>query len=229
VPPHHLLRAVLLLVASFAGIGRVGADGESAPDHPRVHFEYSDVWTEVCADLTEEQFAPEVRERARVLASDLAREWDRQASDLLGTAVAAVGARFRARELHAVVSLCRLPSLSRPLLVNVRPWVGLGPRRDRAVLIGTVFHEVLHWYVHPLIPPRSPLLARYAAEPLLVRRHLHLLALMRHVYLKLGRGRELALIVEAGAALPQPAYRRAWDIVIAVGEGPFVSELRPPS
>jgi hypothetical protein len=108
----------------------------------------------------------------------------------------------------------------------VGPWLGAAPALDRAVLVATVFHESLHWYVHRLVPRPSRLLAKYAGEDLLVRNHLHLLALLKHVYVKLGRTRELALVVEADQRLPRAAYKRAWEIVNAEGDGPFVSELK---
>ena len=92
--------------------------------------------------------------------------------------------------------------------------------------IGIKRLESLHWYVHPLVPKPSRLLAKYEGEDLLVRNHLHLLALLKHVYVKLGRTRELALVVDADQHLPRAAYRRAWEIVNAEGDEPFVSELK---
>jgi hypothetical protein len=199
-----------------------------AADHPRVDFEYSDIWARVCGELSGQEIGAEQEAAARALTAELAVLWADNEKALLGTAIEIVGAPFPARELHAVVSVCRTPSMSKPLVLNVRPWLegGAAPPLDRAVLVATVFHESLHWYVHARVPRASPLLAKYAGEDLLVRNHLHLLALLKRVYEKLGRSRELALVVDADRRLPRPAYKRAWEIVNAEGAGPFVSELQ---
>jgi len=216
------VRAVgfVLLLASPSAAG--------AADLPHVDFEYSDIWARVCGELSGQEIAPEQEAAALALLPDLVERWSRNEKALLGTALSVVGAPFPAHELHAVVSVCRTPSMSKPLVINVRPWLGGGatPPLDRAVLVATVFHESLHWYVHRLVPRSSRLLAKYGSEELLVRNHLHLLALLKHVYLKLGRTQELALIVDADRQLPRPAYKRAWEIVSAEGDEPFVSELK---
>jgi hypothetical protein len=199
-----------------------------AADHPHIDFEYSDIWARVCGEISGQEIGAQQEAAARALTPELAVLWAENEKALLGTAVEVMGTPFRARELHAVVSVCRTPSMSKPLVLNVRPWLDGGPTPplDRAVLVATVFHESLHWYVHALVPRSSRLLAKYASEDLLVRNHLHLLALLKRVYEKLGRTRELALVMEADRRLPRPAYKRAWEIVNAEGDGPFVSELK---
>ena len=64
-------------------------------------------------------------------------------------------------------------------------------------------------------------------EPILVQTHLHLMAVMKQVYLKLGRSEQLKEIIARDSAAPNPAYRRAWQIVNDIeGHQAFVAELR---
>jgi hypothetical protein len=213
--------------AAIAALALVLARPLAAADYPHIDFEYSDIWASVCGELSGEEVPRDLVAAARAMVPELERQWNRNEDALLGAAVQAAGSAFRARELHAVVSLCRTPSMSKPLVINVRRWLAPGaPPLDWAVVVGVVFHESLHWYVHALVPDSSRLLAKYADEELLVRRHLHLLALLRHVYTRLGRTGELARIMEADRRLPRPAYKRAWEIVNAEGDAPFVSELK---
>jgi hypothetical protein len=219
-----MARRWALAALVLAGAVPAGAGG----GYPRLDFEYSDVWTSVCAELTKEEIPRPLERAAQALVPEMAREWEANAPALLGTTVELVGARFQATELHAVLSVCRTPSMSHPLVINVRRYVSrLDRPPDKALIVGAVFHEVLHWYVNPLVPRDSRLIEKYRGQPELVLRHLHLLALQKQVYLKLGRGEELARIVEADGALPNPAYRRAWQIVNEVeGSAPFVAELK---
>jgi hypothetical protein len=92
---------------------------------------------------------------------------------------------------------------------------------------GLVFHELLHTYIGRYNGLESKLAEKYASEPLVVLTHLHLLALMKQVYLKLGRADQLREIVARDSASEDTAYRRAWQIVNDIeGHEAFVSELK---
>ena len=92
---------------------------------------------------------------------------------------------------------------------------------------GLVFHELLHTYIGRYDRLESRLIEKYSGEPLVVLTHLHLTALMKRVYLKLGRADQLREIVARDSASEDPAYRRAWQIVNDIeGHEAFVRELR---
>src|SRR6188472_3321239 len=94
---------------------------------------------------------------------------------------------------------------------------------------GIVFHELLHTYVNSILgwSGSTPLLTKYANEPDGVRRHLHLDAIQKLVYQKLGRAADLAAIVESDGANFGPDYRRAWQIVNDLEDArAFAAELR---
>jgi hypothetical protein len=120
--------------------------------------------------------------------------------------------------------------MSVPLLLNVRRFLD-GPTQGNPqpmfLFSGLVFHELLHPYIGRYDRLESRLVEKYSGEPLVVLTHLHLTALMKGVYLKLGRADQLREIVARDSAAEDPAYRRAWQIVNDIeGHEAFVSELR---
>ena len=94
-------------------------------------------------------------------------------------------------------------------------------------LIGINSHELLHTYVIGALPQgKSVLLEKYQSEEPVVKNHLHLMAVMKLVYLKLDRDAQLQQIMEKDRALSSPAYGRAWQIVNDLeGHEAFVQEL----
>jgi len=61
-----------------------------------------------------------------------------------------------------------------------------------------------------------------------VKNHLHLMAIMKMVYLKLDREEQLKQIIEKDHEIDNPAYGRAWQIVNDIeGHQAFVQELMP--
>jgi hypothetical protein len=91
-----------------------------------------------------------------------------------------------------------------------------------------LFHELLHTYVIAARPRgTSALLGRYKHEESTVKNHLHLMAVMKMVYLKLDREEQLKQIIKRDGEIDNPAYRRAWQIVNEIeGHHAFVQELR---
>jgi hypothetical protein len=156
--------------------------------------------------------------------------WEQEAPVLLGTTIAAIHKPFRYQEMIATLTLCPIPSMSRPLLINLRPFLdGPTQQQPRPLLLfsAVMFHELLHTYVIGVLPPgKSVLLEKYQSEEPVVKNHLHLLAIMKLVYLKLDRAEQLQQIIEKDRALGSLAYGRAWQIVNDLeGHEAFVHEL----
>jgi hypothetical protein len=89
-------------------------------------------------------------------------------------------------------------------------------------------HELLHRLLAGVDLSASALLAAHADEPERVRAHLHLFALMKAAMLDLGREDALAEMQRIDARLPEPAYRRAWQLVNSspARHLAYVAELR---
>lgn len=157
--------------------------------------------------------------------------WDKDAPLLLGATVAEIGKPFQHREMTATLTLCPIPSMSIPLLLQVRRFLD-GPTLNNPLapffFSALVFHELLHTYLGYYTQLKSALVQKYGNEQLLVLTHLHLMAVMKHVYLKLGRAGELEQIVMRDSANEDKSYARAWQIVNEIeGHEAFVKEVRP--
>jgi hypothetical protein len=157
--------------------------------------------------------------------------WDQEAPLLLATAISTINKPFPYQEILATLTLCPIRSMSRPLLINVRPFLD-GPTQQRPrpmfLFSALLFHELLHTYVIGALPQgQSLLLERYKGEEPVVKNHLHLMAVMKMVYLQLDREGQLQQIIEKDREIDNPAYERAWQIVNDIeGYQAFVQELR---
>jgi hypothetical protein len=160
--------------------------------------------------------------------------WGYNESSLLGSTVEIVGKSFSRKEETVSVLVC--PSLkgqAQPILIPIWPYLNSttnGQPFDRLFFVGITFHELLHRYVDKVfggMNPSTPLLQKYGNENILVRRHLHVLALQRAVYLHLGRENEINAIAENDSRYFGSDYARAWAIVNSIeGIKHCVAELR---
>ena len=199
--------------------------------YPQVDFVFAyrpfdlscEVWTKQPID---QSWYDELRAQLPALRS----EWSKEAPVLLGETVAALSAPFRRNELTAFITLCPIQSMSIPLIINARLFLS-GPMKQNPWPLSRfsviVFHEILHTHLPPLSAGKSLLLAKYKDETPVVRNHLHLFSVMKHVYLKLGREQQLSDIIATDSSSKDPSYARAWEIVNkAEGYEPFMTELR---
>jgi hypothetical protein len=118
-------------------------------------------------------------------------------------------------------------------MINMRPYLvatAKGPVIPLRVFSNTVFHETLHRYVAEcldMLPARStPLLEKYRSDPPGVLNHLHLFAIETMVYRKLGREKDLDVIIAFAQTLKSGALlKRAREIVAEEKPDSFVREL----
>ena len=223
----QLKRVACLL--SFLLVAATCAFGEQYPHVPLV-FGYIpfDQSCEQWRNTTiERQWYAELRTKIKMFQN----YWDQEAPLLLGTTITEIHKPFRYQEMLATLTLCPIQSMSRPLLINIRPFLD-GPTQQQPrplfLFSAVVFHELLHTYVLGALPPgKSVLLEKYQSEEPVVKNHLHLMAVMKLVYLKLDREEQLKQIIEKDRALGSPAYGRAWQIVNDLERyEAFVQELR---
>jgi hypothetical protein len=199
--------------------------------YPQVDFVFGyrpfdlscEVWTKQPID---QSWYDELRRQLPAFRS----EWAKEAPVLLGETVAALNAPFRRTELTAFITLCPIPSMSTPLIINGRLFLPSPMKQSPWPLSrfsAIVFHEILHTYLPLFYAGKSVLLTKYKEETPVVRNHLHLLSLMKHVYLKLGREQQLSDIVTTDSSGKDPSYARAWEIVNKIeGHETFMNELR---
>jgi len=221
------MKLVTCLVSCLLLVMAANASGEPYPRVPLV-FGYVP-FDQSCERWRNAHIEPQWYAELKTKMQAFQDSWDQEAPLLLGTTIAEIHKPFRFTEMIATLTLCPIPSMSRPLLINVRPYLD-GPTaqqpRPMFLFAALVFHELLHTYVIGALGP-SALLGKYKDEEPLVKAHLHLMAIMKMVYLKLDRAEHLQQIIERESANDNPGYRRAWQIVNDLeGYQAFVQELR---
>jgi len=196
---------------------------------PAINFSYAAEFDAACAQQTKYQINPAWVTELKSRLPELTSNWAKDGPALLSTSEAIVGKPFPEKQVWVSLSVCSLPSMADPMLINMRfslkSFTATPLTED--VTIGIILHELLHRYLLGRIPANSPLLAKYKDEDETVKSHLHLLALQEGVYLKLGRADSLRRIIAKDRELPNKSYARAWDIIDIGGDyESFLSELR---
>jgi hypothetical protein len=208
-----------------------------AMEVPLVNVLYSAEYDEVCAGRVESTLDPDAVAEVDELLPQLEAAWNDSGPPLLAAAGAAVGRPFRFQRATARLLTCGAASRSRPLVINIRPYLRSTSGRRRVALrqfASTVVHEVLHRYVSDLIYGRwrreTPLLGKYAGEHEEVRDHLHLFALEEVAYRRTGREAELRDVQAFESRLVNARlFARSREIVRAEGAEAFLKELRASS
>jgi hypothetical protein len=222
-------------LAIFAAASLLAAGAADARDYPAVSVDYFALFDRACAEMAKQPVdEPALRETEARLA-EFRTQWAGDEAALLGSVVAVTGVAFRFAETRAALVSCGFQSISLPLLVNVRPYLGAASGAKPAPMSdfsNTVFHEVLHRYVadsiRALPGSTTPLLKKYATEHPAVRNHMHLFAIERLVYRKVGRETELEASIEVENTLRGATnLRRARTIVAEEGAEALVRELKP--
>jgi len=219
-------------IACIVAFGLVIATSAFGAPYPHVHLVFGYVpFDQGCERWRNMKIEQTWYEELQTKITALQDYWDHEATVLLATTVAEINKPFQYQEMIATLTLCPIPSMSRPLLINVRPYLDRPTQQQPRPLFlfaAVVFHELLHTYIlGALRPGTSALLARYRSEEPTVKHHLHLLAVMKLVYLKLDRAAQLQQIIENDRKSDNPAYGRAWQIVNDLeGHDAFVNELR---
>ncbi len=215
--------ALVFALASFAVLGGEGV--------PKIRFHYSYApFDRSCVELTGFEIDKAAIEELAGRLDAFRQAWEESGTPLMRAVVAETGAPFRQDDLRATLTLCRFRSMSHPLLINMRFFLkttSKGEPDPVSMFVALAFHEVLHIYNVDNLAG-SKLLEKYKDEPFVVKSHLHLNALLKMAYLKLGRRDELKQIIAKDSALSRPAYKRAWEIVNDIGHEAFVEELKRP-
>jgi len=230
----RLISVLILVLSPKFGTGAgIRAD-------PMVTFEYSNIFDGPCYNVIKTPVDTAAVEELRARVSSWKEQWERDAPDFFATTVRLTGRPFKFHETHAALFTCpAFPAMSLPLMLNVRRFLAAtqGPdSQDPHAFPRTLFHEVLHRYVHERIgelPGRTtPLLEKYKDEPQAVRSHLHNLAIMEEVFKSLGRMEDLEANRKSISSLGGIAgmrgagdLKRALEIIAAERASALVKEL----
>ena len=199
----------------------------SAPDSspPEVSIAYSRPLDSACSLIGGSRLDPEAQAELEARLPELRRAWAREGQPVLDRIFALTGKRLGNGRHQVRLTLCGIPSSS-PFgaIVNMRH--ALPGFTDRPVPLGykiaVIDHELLHRLLAGVDLSGSGLLEAHSAESRRVRDHLHLFALLKAAFLDLGRASAFEELVRTDSRLPEPAYRRAWEIVNA-GPGAYLA------
>ena len=144
-----------------------------------------------------------------------------------------IGGHARFHDSQATLIFCGFPSISEPLLVNMRafiPATAKGFVSSTSVFCNTLYQMVLGRYLDDVFRARhiesTPLLEKYKDEPMVVRNNLHAYAIEQVIYKELGLSSELEAVAAHESMLRSAnELKRARDIVAKEGAERFVSEL----
>lgn len=155
------------------------------------------------------------------------KQWDAEGPAYMNAALTEVGLDFPYREMQATLTVCLPASTSVPLVVDVTKFLPTGREPAPAWEFSEiVFHELMHTYVSPVLA-HSALIKKYQNEVPTTKYHLHVMAIEKMTLLRLNRIEDLKFIDRDYRNGPDPAYKRAWEIVNDIeGYQPFIEELQ---
>lgn len=191
---------------------------------------YGSIFDRGCPDLLKaevqrERHTQEIDETVR-RRSEFQQEWDRYGTRYLTAAMQEIRLPYPYREVQVTLTICPIPSMGDPLVVNVRSYLSKAQHPSPAWRFAfTVFHELMHTYVRP-VTSTSDLRKKYSSEPLQIVNHLHVLALEKLVLVKLQQLDKLRELDDFYRMRASGPYRRAWEIVTSESHDAFVRELK---
>lgn len=213
----------------MAGMTFAAPSHADTPSYPKLFFSYSFLYDDVCAAQSPVnlKWAEEATQRV----SEFTKIWEKEAGILFGQVFSDFQKGFSRKEMTATLSVCPYaPSYSSPLILNVvrflKSYMGSQPIRSDAEFADLVFHELLHTWVSENVKRPTPLTLKYKDESRPVLAHLHLMAIQKHTYVKLGK-MDLVAMIDSHYSNMQGAYPRAWEIVNAIeGYETFIAEIK---
>lgn len=191
---------------------------------PDLYFSYSRLYDSVVCEQTPPRpvWIAELKEKM----PHLDEVWTKRGPELFKVLFDQTGAGFSRKEMDATFSLCPgKASYSSPLVFNATRFLNSFMNRSFTddEFSDLVFHELTHlWLVENL--KNSDLRFKYKDEAPVVRNHLHLMAIQKFVYIKLGRPDLIAMLDRKYKSFGG-AYVRAWEIVQLEGFEAFIKEL----
>lgn len=229
-------RAVFVMIVALSSGAIANTSTERAPV-PKITIDYPGVIEFNCKGLGlktgDRSTVAELRERLPAWRA----AWDKDGPRLLAELRRTVGKPFKFRESIAILQTCEgLHSTSYPLILDARKSLNGGIYGGRVDLfVNDLFHELTHRYIRDILGDgdrlpfkETPMMLKYQTEAPMVRTHLHLYALHKVIYRRLGLVDTWNAEVANKRARPAEvaSYIRALQIVDAEGPDVFIAELK---
>lgn len=199
----------------------------SKPEVPRLFFSYSWLYDSTVCEKSppDQKWVDEILERSESFSN----LWLNNGPKFFQVLFDHTGLGFSRKELTATFSVCpNSVSYSNPLVFNMKPYLNshMNPKTPFGDdnFVDLVFHELLHLWVGEHLK-NSELRRKYISEAPLVKKHLHLMAIQKFVYAKMGRLDLIAMLDLNYPRMINKSYARAWEIVNLEGHDVFMSEF----
>jgi len=199
---------------------------------PKLNFEYG-IFDMYCHPDEEKPITSEMQKELTDRIPQFQRLWNSQGEENLRATVNLFKLNFNRKEEVATLILCPwFPPMSSPLMIRMRDFLKSSTKdpKPEFYFVALTFHELLHQYLDSnfdqfLTERKSPLFKKYAKEVDGVLVHMHLLAILKSVYLSQKKQNELQKIIEWDSKIPGPVYKRSWEIVNLEGYEKLINEL----
>ncbi|MCP4915041.1 MAG: hypothetical protein GY909_18125 [Oligoflexia bacterium] len=193
---------------------------------PKIEFEYSQIFDFVCSQNSKIKLNQNHIEKAMMSDSRFQKIWDKEGKTLLKTLFEIVGIGHPRKELTAYTTVCNYVPMGSPFLINAIPFLNDG--RDSEIgLIQITFHEFIHKYQKKVWNiQKSKALFKFRNETFNVQAHLHLMALEKAVYEKLGRNDLVRKAEISYLNIIKGDYKRSWEIIKKEGRKLFISDFK---
>lgn len=203
---------------------------------PRIFFKKGDILDLQVMQLTGQSVSSEAYQEFIQAIPKFQSEWDKYAAkEILETSEQIIGKKFKRKEFTSWLILAPLVPMGRPLIMNASPYLEktpkLGPKLSMEAFIALNHHEVLHLLLEDFegewLFTNSKLARKYKKENPNVIMHLHLMAVQKATYQKMGADAEELLKQAEFIYLNviKGDYARAWEIVKLEGVHAFIKEL----
>lgn len=129
--------------------------------YPKLFFHHGWLFDKNCEFLSKQTHDPAWNDELKNRTHEFANLWKKNASDLIGQVTTHFQKGYKRKELDATLSVCQTPSISQPLVLNVRPYLKTAmkdqPVRPDFAFVDLVFHELLHTWIVENIKRPTPL------------------------------------------------------------------------
>lgn len=218
-----LLVCVVMLLLSTGS-------AERPPGGEAAHIVYAETLDKACAWIMGYPIAPQWRTELTSQLPQLRHLWSTKGKRIIESAYVLTGNQVR-REQPVLLTLCNLPSSSfLGPIVNMRHALRSFSAHPVPLdyKMAVVVHEELHALVTQSDLSKSRLLALHQRETFEVRRHLHVMALMKAAFIANKEQPLLARVEAIDSLLPGGDYARAWQLVNTTETSylDYVDELR---
>jgi hypothetical protein len=205
------------LIRIIVSIAILSLSSLSMAAPPLVHIKYNKMFDAVCALVKGYEIEDSWKDELAGRIEEFRSTWDAIGPQLLSETERLSGYKFD-DSISAYLSLCSVPSQSLVgISINMR--YALASFTSEPVSFeykaAVIYHEILHQLIAERVPVNSRLLEFHKDEHERVQNHLHLLALEKAVYLRLGLGGELTEVINIDGKLTGGFYKRAWEIINA--------------